>query len=1339
MTHSTDDQLLSVNVLQEKYRFIKKLGKGGFSDVFLAEQRNSGEHVAVKMIKAETTGTELDRKAARFRREMLLYGKLNHPNIVKVIDSGETDNGILFITFEYIKGITLADLLKQEGSLSLARTMHLMKQVLHGLNEAHSQGIIHRDLKPENIMIAADDTSGQVKILDFGISTFIQKLSDDSTRLTMTREFLGTPCYSAPEQLRGEAVSVKVDTYAWGLIFLECITGRSPFSGQTIPAIVQQQLTPSPIPLPAAIINHQLGTLLRWVLEKDAARRAGNVTIIASHLETVSIETMPQSNGFLTNTLTAEESDSTRVMIYETVSAPPERRQITVFCCAIDMQMTQSGMSNEVMDEIYQDLMESAGNLTKRFGAYTASDSGDRIFAYFGFPDAGDTDARRAARCALELANVFTQRNAVFSKQHGITVSFRIGINTGTITVRKHSHNVPTLSGFVLNYAGKLCRVAQPNTILVSKSSFLLLNHTIELQENNSGFGDELLSDNNVYTLTGEKRSDSLIDIFNDTMSPMIGRDGELARLYDLWTTIRSNSIGKAILLQGEAGIGKSRLSAEFAKKISEEHGAWIECRCLPEGKNSALHPILSFLRNQFRLSESSSQKDNSSSLERHLNQFGIDCSIAMPIFGSWLGVSVEGYTMPQFSPQKQKDIVLQLSSEILARTAQDSGSIIMVEDLHWADPTTIEFLPKLFEQVKKRGVMLCMTARPVFVPSWNSSDADVVSLSGLNDEYVEEIVKAIFGTEEIGRETLAKIVSRVDGVPLFIEEIAKLIRENKLNKENIPLTLRDLLNSKIDLLGPARETAQLASVIGREFDYNLIEKVSHKDAASLLADLDHLISAGIIHLQLVVGNPHYVFHHALVRDAAYEGIDKRVRKEMHARIAEVLEREFNKEKETSPELLAWHWAEAQNYLNAVTYGINASAQYLIKSLYIEALSHATSCNEWVKNIIDISVKTKMELQILQMLIPLYISTKGFAAPEVEFVNNRLDELRDYINNDSNVLSSILWGKVIYYETTPDYKKMESSMEEAFNVATNQNNMDLLSVLYTVRSHYKWSHGLFKDSISDTDNALLCYKNRILNNQGTVFGFDAKVLSLGIKALLLNAYGDHYTSSENIFQSIDYATVINDPSSKAVAYVYHLCILHGRNEKESVNKYGNEYLKFIEHYGLGLYQYIVELFIGWVNKDINKLMKSLHLVQSTGSRQLESYWNFIIAQTEYELGLFNDSLKRIEKNIVQGIESGEIYYLPELYRLKALCLINNDIDNKTETETSFINAIKSADTIDAHLFKLRALLNYHHYLPEQWIKKDCWNILQSELNLFTKFNNYQDIFEVKEFSKLNLM
>src|SRR4051812_24447687 len=275
------DRMLG-QVLGGQFRIEGHLGTGGFGDVYRAVQEKTGQLVALKLLKPRygKGAPSMERQLARFRREMKVCAELHHAHVVRLIDSGETDTGLLFSVFEFVPGPTLAELLREKGALTVRGAIDLMSQVLDALVCAHGKGVIHRDLKPNNIMVSTTGARPQATVLDFGISAFLEGMMvDEFKNLTVTREILGTPAYAAPEQLRGEPPTFKSDLYAWGLVFLECIVGRRVFDGTSSMEIAHRQLSPDPVLLPARLQKHWLGTLLKWTLEKDVGRRAGDAAL----------------------------------------------------------------------------------------------------------------------------------------------------------------------------------------------------------------------------------------------------------------------------------------------------------------------------------------------------------------------------------------------------------------------------------------------------------------------------------------------------------------------------------------------------------------------------------------------------------------------------------------------------------------------------------------------------------------------------------------------------------------------------------------------------------------------------------------------------------------------------------------------------------------------------------------------------------------------------------------------------------------------------------------------------------------------------------------------------
>lgn len=289
MPYFCKENVVSIYEIHQKYIFRKKIGQGSFCDVFLAENRISGDLVAIKMMKVNPNSEKSIRRVINFHHEAEINSQLNHPNIIKVLDCSETDTGVFYITSEYVKGKTLAELLIKENKLSIMRTINIMQQILDGMGEAHGKGIIHGDLKPENIMVVSGGQSEQIKIFNFRISAAVGNSSEEQD-VSSVIQINGTPLYAAPELLCGEMVTKKADIYAWGLLFLECVTGKSSFSADRIAAIVQRQLSPLPQPLPVEEIISQLCTLLNQTLEKNIYRRTGDTKSIASQLKKISLK-----------------------------------------------------------------------------------------------------------------------------------------------------------------------------------------------------------------------------------------------------------------------------------------------------------------------------------------------------------------------------------------------------------------------------------------------------------------------------------------------------------------------------------------------------------------------------------------------------------------------------------------------------------------------------------------------------------------------------------------------------------------------------------------------------------------------------------------------------------------------------------------------------------------------------------------------------------------------------------------------------------------------------------------------------------------------------------------
>jgi TOMM system kinase/cyclase fusion protein len=1280
------DQPVEISTIQKKYQFTKKLGHGGFCDVFQAVEIRSGRLVAVKMMqtKPEVNENESMRRALRFRREMKLYCELNHPNIVDAIESGETDTGLLYIVFKLVEGQTLRTLLKQDGVLSVGRAMNIAIQVLEGLAAAHAKGIIHRDLKPENVMIVRTDATEKVKLLDFGISTFAPTAQQEFTRLTMTREFLGTPSYASPEQLRGEPVTLKTDIYSWGLLFWECLMGKIPFESDSVASIIQHQLSPMQLPIPVSLTDHGLGVLLRWVLEKDISRRCGNSGHILDRLKKISVDSIPQKNGFLPDVGFIPQSTTLNAAAGEPASSMPERRQVTVLCFAVNIDAISEQTSIEALDEIYHDLLQLCSVKIKEFGGHVGSDLGDRSIAYFGFPVVSETDARRAARAALELSALLTRRSLVFASQRGFSLTYQIGIHTGIVTVRSSKNENEKITGVTPNLAAKLCGSAPLNTIIISDDCYNLLKGTVECELAKLDNPAKLLPVKNVYHVIGERSFEGLNGNSETKIIPMVGRNFERDMILRNWDEIQKDKKGKVFCIQGDAGIGKTRLAVECSIAVQHKaQGAWMECRCTPENKNSPLYPLLDFFKVQLGLDKGKNEKDGLVLTEK-IKELGMVPDEAVALLGPWLGISPASEALSGYSPLKIKEMLLKTVASLMVRIARKSNAVIMIEDLHWIDPTSLEVLPIIISHVKKEGLLLLLSARPEFTPAWDINDVEMVQLATLEAAEMEKLILGILQGQEIFPGILRAMVNRADGVPLFGEELARMFLEKSkemnarqtVDRETvmveIPKSLRDLLAGRLDKLGPAKETAQLASAIGRTFNFNILRKVSLRDESSLLADLDQLVSAGLLHVRLQVGNPEYFFHHALVRDSAFDSLTSKTKTEMHQRIARTLENEFPDIARKQPEMLAWHWAGAGEFKKATDYGIIAAESALSRFLNEETLYHAESALEWVRKLPAIN-QTKRELTINGILTQALMFKYGWAHPEVKTSAERSYHLVKQMGDNEHTFPT-LWALAAYHHVASNRKNLSELTDEMHAYALKSKDISLQVASDTYLGLRYQADGDFAKSSYHLENAIGNYDVHKHANHYLLFGFDTRVFACSTLSIVRWISGHGKSTLAAMENAMSWARQLNHIPTTAIALLYRARTFQLMGDINGVREAAGELVATSERFGLPAYSAYGTIILSWATGNIEQADASTGVLWNMGCKLSFPLYKSLAADNEMKKGLFTEAIARIDECMKLCEEIDEPNYLPILHLRKGLYLRVID----AQKQDAIINSFETA-------------------------------------------------------------
>ena len=968
------------------------LGQGAYGTVVKAIQRSTGQPVAIK---AQRLGREQspEQRASligRFERETLLCATLNHPAIVRIIDKGRHDD-VLIIIFEFVPGETLTEHLARRRSLPPVEAVFLMAQVLDALETAHQRGIVHRDLKPDNIMVVTAGAQSYMKVLDFGIGAYTTDAPVDAAVLTRSQEILGTPCYGAPEQLRGEPATARSDIYAWGLVLLECLTGQRVMDGATMAQVFHKQLSATEVPLPPALATHPLGDIVRQAVAKDARHRAGDAGRLGELLRRVRID------DFVGLIAAEPTGRPVKTMAIEQGTYPGEQRQATVFCCSVTALSTGPGLPDvETYDTVQRDQLGLCTDIVTRFGGHLVGRLANRIVAVFGLPQASDSDARRACRAALELSARMESRRAILSSQRGIDLELRIGIHTDMVIVDVDG----TPAGPAVNLASRLESLAIPGAALVSAATRDLVHKRIRLRSVDPTTVASVPPPVKLFTLISEGSASDFADLPSDRrqLPPLVGRDQELETLLGHWGAARAGA-GRVTIIRGEPGVGKSRLIQELRQRALETGALVLACHCLQEERNSALHPVLACLRQHFELDGGASE----TSLQ-HLGEALARCqlnrAVLTPILCSWMGVPAPAaYPPPPLSGERQRDLLLQALARLLCQASTDEPKLIIVEDLHWADPSSLELVSRIAEQVAGSAALVLLTARPEL--EMNLPGVDALQLSGLPEAAIGQLITHLAGAEPLDAEMRASIMERTDGVPLFVEELTRSL----LNPANTPVTgggpaartvpssLQDLLNGRLDGLGVAKETAQLAAAIGREFEVELLDAISLRGREALQADLNALVDSGMVHRRLHA-SVRYVFRHALIREAAAESMLAAQRRVVHRRIAVTLEGQASADGAgPEPARLAWHYSLAGEPEKAIPLLLTAGQRAARAHALREAAEHLRAGLGMVTQLADPATRDSLEIDLLNALGGILIATEGLATPTVVKTFSRSFEL----------------------------------------------------------------------------------------------------------------------------------------------------------------------------------------------------------------------------------------------------------------------------------------------------------------------------------------------------------
>jgi class 3 adenylate cyclase/tetratricopeptide (TPR) repeat protein len=849
---------------------------------------------------------------------------------------------------------------------------------------------------------------------------------------------------------------------------------------------------------------------------------------------------------------------------------PPagERRQLTVQF--IDL-VGSTTLSQELDPEDYHASVvayqDACQRVIARYEGHIAQYLGDGVLVYFGYPAAHEDDAVRAVRSGLEI--VAAVRRLEFTPP----LHVRIGVHTGPVVVGDigvGEHTERLALGETPNIAARVQGVAEPDTVIMSTATQRLVQGLFECRD----LGHQALKGSttslSLYRVMGESAAQSRFEVAVQAgLTPLVGRDLELSFLQERWAQAQDGE-GQVVLLSGEAGIGKSRLIQELKDRIVQDGAIRIEFRCSSYHQNSAFYPLIEHLQRLLHFAAGDTPQGKVHKLEQTLASYHFPQSDTVPLLAELLSLpQPEGLSPLSLTPQQRKQKTQDVLIRWMLEEAEKAPVYTVWEDLHWADPSTLEFLELCLDHTPTARTLMVLTFRPEFTPPWAPrSYLSHLVLSRLGRPQSRALVEGVTGGKALPAEVLQQVVAKTDGIPLFVEELTKMVMESGLLREvdghyeltgplpplAIPSTLQDSLMARLDRLATVREVSQLGAAIGRDFSYELLAAIAPFDDTTLQQGLTQLMNAELLYRRGLPPQAQYSFKHALVQDAAYQSLLKSRRQQVHQKIAHVLVGQFPDMVETQPELVANHYTEAGLGTHALPYWQRAGERAVQRSANTEAITHLTKALQLLKTQPDTPERLQQELTLQLALGTPLMATKGYSAPEVGQAYARARELCQQIG-DAPQLFPVLMGLWVFYTVGTNFQTAHELAEQCLRLADREQDLGLRLEADGALGATFFYRGMLTEAHTFLEHGISLYDPQQHRSHAFIYGTDPGVVALGFAARTLSLRGYLDQARQRGGELLRMIPELSTHHNSWGADLMHLTVLHvlirdGRTARE---------------------------------------------------------------------------------------------------------------------------------------------------------------------------------------------
>jgi predicted ATPase/class 3 adenylate cyclase len=952
-----------------------------------------------------------------------------------------------------------------------------------------------------------------------------------------------------------------------------------------------------------------------------------------------------------------------------------------MFCDLVGSTALSEQLDPEELREVVRAYQHTCAEAIRRYEGYIAQYLGDGVLVYFGYPNAHEDDAARAVRAGLEILTALgAQGSGNGEREQCRALQVRLGIHTGLVVVGEMGGGEKRENlalGETPNIAARVQSAAEPDSLMISAATYQLVHGFFECQNAGLHTLKGISTPLTLYRVVRENETRSrFAATLGKGLTPLVGREEELGLLRRRWEQAKAGA-GQVVMLSGEPGIGKSRLAETLKEQARQEGALTIELRCSPYHQNSAFYPIIEHVQQALQFGRDESPQEKLHKLAVGAQHAASREADALPLLAALLSLPhPEGYPLLAFSPQKQKQKTHDALVAWLVKETEKTPVYCVWEDVHWADPSSLEVLTQLMAQVPSTRLLLLATFRPEFLPSWGvRSYVSQLTLSRLERAAVEAMVRQVNTGKSLPPEVLQQIVTKTDGVPLFVEELTKTVMESVGAQPAaslplvIPATLHDALMARLDRLGSAKAVTQLGATIGREFSYELLQAVSPRDEAIVQPELRQLVEAEVVYQRGLPPQATYTFKHALIQDTAYQSLLKSRRQQLHQQIAQVLTERFPAMQETQPELLAHHYTEAGLTEQAISYWRQAGEQAIQRSAYEEASVHFAKGLAGIKALPNTLERTHLDLALQLALSNSLMAVKGYATPEVEQAYSQALALCRRLGAPPQ-LFPVLVGLWRFYITQARHTTALELGEQCLSLAQSTDNPVRLLGAYQAIGIARFYLGELPQAQTDLELAMTLYNPERRYFHASRSGQDPGVACLGHLAWTLWALGYPNQALEKSCRAFTLAREVSHPLSLAQAFIAALRLHQHRREEQLVFEQSQSLLSLAIEHKFAFPLAWGTFMRGWAFAELDQMARGTHqmheglaALRATGAETSRPYYLACLAETYRKMGQYEEGLKMLAEAIEQVNKTQERDSEAELYRLKGELTLQSHVEN----------------------------------------------------------------------------